>query len=77
MKTFNQLCSEIAELEGKKSQSAIGNIRETLSALTILVAKYHNLNVAGLYEDRLPLQILVELAGKKAKLKKYQVKTAK
>ena len=37
--TFNKLASEIARREGKKSQVAIGNIREILKILETILAE--------------------------------------
>ena len=37
--TKNKLASQLCELEGKKSQVKIGNMRETLRCLEILIAQ--------------------------------------
>ena len=41
--TFNELVADVANLEGKKLQEHVGNIRESLSILSDLI--YANPNV--------------------------------
>lgn len=61
---FQKLASQIARLEGKKKQVSIGNIREVLSCLIKLEAKYYTrVN----YSMPSPLDVLSRLADKENK----------
>lgn len=63
MLTIAQIASQIAKLEGKKSQARIGDIRETLKLLVQMEA------ASQVAPSDSPLQVLQERADKLAKKK--------